>query len=153
MVIGGAAEYFCSFTLVCGLAGHPALTATSLAWVCSLAFAEWAELAVVEVEDCDPTDLLPLDTANAMPTIAPATTRTMMPLRIRTRRFLAWASATNRASRAARWRARFSLGTGADPIQSPSDPPVAPGVRPDPREASRSQRGERPIPGFAVRKR
>src|SRR6516165_1872270 len=113
MVIGGAAEYFWSFTLVFGLAGQPALTAASLAWAWSWALLPCAALTVVVVWDADL--LLPLETAKAIPTMAPATTRTMTPLRIRRRRFFALASDANRSSRAARCRARFSLGTGADP--------------------------------------
>ena len=71
-----------------------------------------------------------------MPTMTPATTTTMTPLRICLRRFCRWASAASRASLAARWRALLSLGTARDPTQSPgaaSDrPPEACGRQGDP---------------------
>ena len=62
-----------------------------------------ATVVLVElVLDSDPTVLFPPDTAKAMPTMAPSTTTTMTPLRIRSRRLCCWASAARRASRAAR---------------------------------------------------
>ena len=54
-----------------------------------------------------------------MPTMTPAITTTMTPLRICLRRFCCLASAARRASRAARWRALFSLGTAARPYPIP----------------------------------
>ena len=51
IVIGGAAAYFWVLTVVWVLAGQPALTATALAWACSLAFVPWAAVVVLVTGD------------------------------------------------------------------------------------------------------
>src|SRR6516162_3087322 len=116
MVMGGADAYFWVFTVVLGLAGQPALAAAAFASAWSWASDLPAALAVVDVVDFL-GELLPFDTAKTIPTMTPATTTTMMALRICLRRLAVLASAASRASLAARWRARLSLGTGADPSQ------------------------------------
>ena len=60
-----------------------------------------------------------------MPTMTPATTTTMTPLRICWRRFCAWPRRPRRASRAARWRALLSLGT-ARALPNPGGSRIAP---------------------------
>ena len=131
IVIGGAAAYFWVLTVAWVLAGQPALTATALAWACSLAFVPWAAVVVLVTGDLEATVGPLLETRKAMPTIAPAATSTMITLRSCRRCFFCLASAASRASLAARWRALLSLGTGADPTQSRewvSDRPVPVGT-------------------------
>ncbi len=123
------------FTTVLVLAGQPALTATALAWACNLASAAVAAVVVLVVVlptlDCEDTGVLfPPETMKAIATMTPATTTTMIALRICLRRFCCLASAASRASLAARWRALLSLGTARDPTQSPGCPRIAhPGRR------------------------
>ena len=114
------------FTRVLVLAGQPALTATASACACSVAL---APLAVVLVDVLALGVLFPLETAMAIPTMAPATTTTRIRLRICRRRFVRLASAASRASLAARWRALLSLGTARDPTQSGDRPRIAPRAR------------------------
>jgi len=92
IVVAGADEYFCVFTVVLVLAGQPALTATSFAWACSLASVPVAATVVVVVLSLDFEAallllLLPPETRKTIPTITPTTTTAMMPLRICLRRF------------------------------------------------------------------
>ena len=99
MVMAGADEYFCVFTVVLVLAGQPALTATSLpgpaAWRPRSSRRRGGRVLTL---DWDPTVLLLLspETRNTIPTTTPAMTTTMMPLRICLRRFWLWASAASR---------------------------------------------------------
>ena len=81
--------YFCVFTVVFVLAGQPALTATSLAWACSLASALFPAIVVVVLStlDWEATGLLLPETRKTIPTITAAMTTMMMPLRICLRRF------------------------------------------------------------------
>src|SRR3974390_2748842 len=122
MVMAGADGYFWVFTAVLVDAGRPASTAALFASDCSAA--SCALVAVVEVVVADFEPLLPAETAKAMPTMAAATTTRMITLRTCLRRFWRCASSASLASLAARWRALFSLGTGADPSERLAAPPV-----------------------------
>ncbi len=74
-----------------GEAGQPAFTAAALAWAWSLALEPFAAATVVVVlltVDLEATVLLLLpETKKTIPTITPAITTKMMPLRICLRRF------------------------------------------------------------------
>jgi hypothetical protein len=110
IVIAGAAPYFCVFTVVLGLLGHPAFTATVLAaaWAAELAD-EVVLVGVVLVVVVDEVDaalagffLLFPETRATMPMMTAAATTTMMTLRVVLRRLSCLACAARRASRPAR---------------------------------------------------
>ena len=81
---------------------------------------------------------------------AETTTTTMTPLRICLRCLWRLASASSRASRAARWRALLSLGTARDHIQSPGWPLGSPPATTGPLRPTRGRDGpgaRGPVPG------
>jgi hypothetical protein len=132
MVIGGGEEYCWLFALAVGLAGQPAATAAlfAAAWAAASAAVDAEVVVVLGATVVGAAPLALVDVAGALvlasfaffgpldeeasayaPIATPARTTTVMARRVMVRRFFARSSSASRAWRAARFLARFSVGT------------------------------------------